>query len=596
MSSHTSLRLCLAGAVALLALIGTGRTPEAHACGCVAAPNPSVPIVQAGERIIFAVEDGVVTAHIQIQYSGDPEQFAWLVPMPSLPTLELGTDEIFQTLIQSTQPNYQLRFNSGCTSSDSGGCGSLGDAAGDAPAADEPGRGDTLVFQDAIGPFEYAVLQADDKQPMLDWLAENGFFVPAGTDAAVTPYIRPGGYFLALKLSKGQSTGDLQPIVVRYQSELPQVPIVLTSVAADPDMPVLVWVFGEHRAIPRNYFHVEINDALLDWTDGASNYFEVVSAALDEAEGHHAFVTEFAGSTERMYGILDSPGRYDNLETLRALPPDPALYLDELTLSGFEDWFSFQWPRQVIAVLDRHLPIPPEVIEAESQPGLPLDPQRFYSDFRFYLDRYPDILGTAYPDFDPAALTAELEERVVVPTLAAAALINENPYLTRLFSMLSPEEMTTDPTFSFNPDLPDVSNFHVAVATFRECTGSGPDLGGPAKLVTEQGWELYLPQGTTLYDWPEAPLPPSLRVEMLREEGSAEVVTDNSETIEQAVTEFRSEPSGSDGGGGCAIDAGPGLGNGTSRGLSALLVLFALVVLLGRRHRAGQGAGRASRN
>jgi hypothetical protein len=581
-----SLRLALVGAVALLALAGPGRTPAAHACGCFAPPNPSVPIVQSGERILFAMKDGVVTAHIQVQYSGDPEEFAWLVPMPSLPTLELGVDEMFQALFQFTQPDYQVIYNAGCGSSGGGGCGSLGDAAGDAPAPDDPSDDTPLVLQDAIGPYEYAVLEAGDKQPMLDWLSTNGFFVPAGTDDAVTPYIRPGGYFLALKLKKGQSVGDLQPIVVEYQSELPQIPIVLTSVAAEPDMPVLVWVFGEHRAIPRNYFHTHINDALLNWLDGGSNYFEVVSAALDEAEGHHAFITEYAGTTAGMRGFLDSPDRFDNIEVLRTTA-DPGAYLEYLWQNGFTSRFPGPsvYTSQMLTILGRHLPIPPELIEAETMPGQTLEPGDFYLRFRDYAEQYPDILDDAYPDFDPAALTAEIEERVVAPTLAAAALFQEHPYLTRLFSILSPEEMTRDPTFSFNPDLPDVSNTHFAVLTIRECTEGGPDLAGPAKLVTEQGWELYLPEGTTRNDWPEAPLPASLRIEMLREEGAAQVLIDNNDTIEQGVPEFRSEPSGS-GSDGCEVDAGPGLRSGTSRGMGALVLMFGLTVLLARRRRS----------
>src|SRR5690606_15882279 len=139
-----------------------------------------------------------------------------------------------------------------------------------------------------------AVLKADEQQPLLDWLSDNGYFVPAGTDDILAPYIRPGGYFLALKLSKNRSVGDLQPIVVKYQSELPQIPIVLTSVAADPDMPVQVWVLGEHRAIPRNFFHTHVNDALIDWFRDGANYIEVVTAAVDEADGHHSFITEYA--------------------------------------------------------------------------------------------------------------------------------------------------------------------------------------------------------------------------------------------------------------------------------------------------------------
>ncbi|HWN67270.1 MAG TPA: DUF2330 domain-containing protein [Haliangium sp.] len=572
-----SLRLAVAGAFALLLLARPEHTPVAHACGCFAPPNPSVPVVQSGERILFAMEEGVVTAHIQIQYSGDPEEFAWLVPMPAIPELELGTDEIFQLLFQSTQPQYQLGYDfpDDCGGSDFS-CGqSLGDAAGGEPPPNGPGDDGPLVAYDAIGPYETAVLEASDKQPMLDWLSTNGFFVPAGTDEAVTPYIRPGGYFLALKLRKGLNAGDLQPIVVKYQSELPQIPIVLTSVAADPDMPVLVWVFGEHRAIPRNYFHAHVNDARINWLDGGSNYFDVVGEALDEAEGHHAFITEYAGTTEFMRGRLDYPDRFGNLEQLRTSLPDPRLYLQNLQFGGFIDPSSYSYSSQMLTILGRHLPIPPEVLEGESAVGLTVDPQFFYLNFELYQMRYPDILDDAYPDFDPAALTAELEERVVVPTLAAGALFQDNPYLTRLFSMLSPEEMTKDPVFSFNPDLPDVSNYHGGTIKLSDCSGSGP-----ATLVTEQGWKLYLPEGTTPTAWPEAPQPASLLIEMLREEGAAQVVTDNTDEIDQVVDELGPPPSSD----GCAID-GPGpraTGTRAGRGMAALLLLFGLAVVLSR--------------
>ena len=40
--------------------------------------------------------------------------------------------------------------------------------------------------------------------------------------------------------------------------------------------------------------------------------------------------------------------------------------------------------------------------------------------------------------------------------------MNASKYLTRLLTIVSPEEMTKDPIFAFNPDLPDVSNQHTA--------------------------------------------------------------------------------------------------------------------------------------
>src|SRR5688572_4225460 len=98
------------GCAAVAALVAVvWQAHEARACGCFANPDPSVPVVQAGERILFARENGIVTAHIQIQYAGDAREFGWLLPLPSEPTLELGVDELFTQLIATTQPRYRLR-------------------------------------------------------------------------------------------------------------------------------------------------------------------------------------------------------------------------------------------------------------------------------------------------------------------------------------------------------------------------------------------------------------------------------------------------------------------------------------------------------
>src|SRR5688572_15948338 len=201
----------LVAAATAFAIDHLARAPRADACGCFAPPDPTVPVVQSAERILFGIDDGVVTAHVQIQYSGDAAEFAWLVPLPAVPSMSLGTDELFAQLVATTQPTYRVgrEYGPGCPIP---------------PAPPPPAPG--------IGPYDYAVLDASSRQPMLDWLADNGFFVPAGTDDAVVPYIRDGAYFLALKLQSGQSTGDLQPVVLRYASALPMVPIVLTSVAA----------------------------------------------------------------------------------------------------------------------------------------------------------------------------------------------------------------------------------------------------------------------------------------------------------------------------------------------------------------------------
>ena len=67
--------------------------------------------------------------------------------------------------------------------------------------------------------------------------------------------------------------------------------------------------------------------------------------------------------------------------------------------------------------------------------------------------------------FNPVAFVEDLDEAVVRPLREAQKNLDNNPYLTRLYSTVSPDEMTRDPFFAFNPELGDVSNIHQATGT-----------------------------------------------------------------------------------------------------------------------------------
>ena len=312
-------------AVALALPLLAVDSRDANACGCFTPPDPSVPIVQAGERILFAMENGVVTAHIQIQYAGDAQDFGWLLPLPSVPEMELGTDELFAALTTNTQPKYRLvqKYDGNCGFNPANRGGVFGpDGRGTGRGRQQRSRRQRrrspLVIQASIGPYDYAVLKADNQDDMLEWLADNHYFVPAGTDETVGAYIRPGAFFLALKLQSGKSAGDLQPVVVRYPADLPMIPIVLTSVAAQPNMGIQVWMLGAGRAIPRNYYHTVINDMAIDWNTSGANYNDVIIKAVGEAPEKHSFVTEYAGDSAVMRNVLNAPGRFGTQAALAA--------------------------------------------------------------------------------------------------------------------------------------------------------------------------------------------------------------------------------------------------------------------------------------
>ncbi|MGZ3441475.1 MAG: DUF2330 domain-containing protein, partial [Polyangia bacterium] len=147
--------------------------------------------------------------------------------------------------------------------------------------------------------------------------------------------------------------------------------------------------------------------------------------------------------------------------------------------------------------------------------------------------------GAAMP-FDPVACTGEIDTRIVTPTLAAQALFTRHSYLTRLYTALSPKDMTIDPVFSSNPDLPDVPLLHSATLTT-------PCVGQPW-LATDGGFEAQYVNGFP----PNPNLPASLRVELLRDAGAPELVQDNTATIRAAlgVVDHGQATSPSSGGGG----------------------------------------------
>ena len=81
---------------------------QAHACGGFFCGN--FPMNQVAENILFVQGEGTVTTHVQLQYSGEASDFAWILPMPSVPELAVSHNQIFNQLQFATQPGFQLNF------------------------------------------------------------------------------------------------------------------------------------------------------------------------------------------------------------------------------------------------------------------------------------------------------------------------------------------------------------------------------------------------------------------------------------------------------------------------------------------------------
>ncbi len=423
----------------LFSMMILAGAPAAVACGGMFC-DAVAPVDQAAERIFFFVHEGRVTTEVQITYEGESDEFAWVVPVPGEPTVTLSNDAMFTLVANQTTPTLQLTVDRGA----SGGClfAAPADFSKDTASANsyDDGGAISVVSREAVGPYDMVVLLATDAQVLVGWLQDNGYDLPDGLDATLEPYVASQQYFVALKLQSDKDAGDIAPIAMTYAASAASIPIQLTAVAAVDDMPIEVFVFGEARAVPDNYLSVELNEAAFNWYEGADNYREVVSAAVDEAGGL-AFVTDWAAPSSDFTFVVYDEGWVDedHLATL-----DPVAFLEAVLYGGL--------PRstQGDALLVELVPPPEGVGTAE-----------FLS--------CPSCYTVEVEGWDPAAAAARVDEELLAVHRAQQERIDRSDYATRLFTTMDPGEMTADPVFVLNGDVPaDVSAVHAATSTERE--------------------------------------------------------------------------------------------------------------------------------
>ncbi|MBC8072442.1 MAG: DUF2330 domain-containing protein [Deltaproteobacteria bacterium] len=526
--SFTLLGFVAAGLVAL--------PRPAHACGgtfCDAAGTTmSMPVDQTGETIFFVVENGEVEAHIQIEYdpTTDAAQFAWIVPVLATPSFEVGSQQLFVNLANGTVPSYGWIGEDEDCSFDDGGFGggfescegtggdgaSPGSSAGGGDDGGTTGGGTEVVLQDTVGAFDAVVLQSTSSDELLTWLADNAYYADPAAAPILQQYIDEGAQFAAFRLTQGAEVGEIHPVVVRYAGDEPCIPIRLTRIAARDDMDIRAFFLGDARVVSTNYKQVELNPVKLDWIGLGANYKDVVTMAVDSpmADGH-GFVTEYAATSS----VVARDGLFSASWDATAFAAiDSTMVVTRLQEQGLvgacvPDTCEFAHPL-VRGLLLSWLPPPEGVAEGE-----------FWGDLAGHA---ADIDADAW---DASELSAALQERVIAPGAHAVELLDTHPMLTRLYTTISPHEMTEDPLFHTNDELPQVGASRIATF-FASCSGDTQMRGiGIAPAVETQGTAV----------WPDifpAEMPWALRIETVPITGAPLVLVDNTTAIEELVQQW----------------------------------------------------------
>ena len=532
----------------------------AQACGgtfCDAGPS-AMPVDQSGENILFVRDGEDVEVHIQIQYDGDAENFAWVIPLTAVPSFAISSEALFQNLLNGTVPTYGFNTTretcpmptfDGSPENDNGAGLTGGAADGGDDGADPGGGGPTVVLEETVGAFDIVVLEGGTADEVITWLDENGYQQDPEAAPILEEYLDEGHLFGAIKLTGGADVDQIHPIALRFSGTELCVPLRLTRIAAVEDMEVRTFFLSDSRMVPTNYRHVLVNPLKIDWLNLAANYKEVITGAVDaEHANGRAFVTEYAGPSN----VVSPAGLASNSwipDDFRELDPGSLpTVLQSQDLAFCNEWDGCQFNHPLIGgLLNEFLRLPD---------GVSVD--EFLNCPECYGENEGEVV------FDGVGFADAFDERIVGPGIHAEDLLQTHGYVTRLYTTISPHEMTEDPIFHGRDDLEEVPNQRIADRRIR-CSGD-------SVFNLPDGRQVFIPNGAA---WPEFPseMPWEEEVSEIPLQGAPMTLANRTAEIDAMLEDYNDAAGfNADGCGGCQIESKPSSEGRWAMGMAIVLL------------------------
>ena len=198
-------------------------------------------IYEPNQLAMIVFDDMVEKIIFQIDYDGDAEDFAWVVPVPGYPKLFPVEDDIFYELHKLTQPPPPSGF----------GCGW---GAG-VPTSDLEDEGVHIWEENQVGIYHTTTLSATDPNSLVGWLNDNGYAFPVEGQEILDYYVQQNWFFVAMKIQHGETinssenyTGAIQPIGIMFFSDEMIYPLKISTLSAPSwGTEVLIYVFSDER-------------------------------------------------------------------------------------------------------------------------------------------------------------------------------------------------------------------------------------------------------------------------------------------------------------------------------------------------------------
>jgi hypothetical protein len=269
-----------------LCAVAATHSNEAAACGGCAVPVGEDTQV-TGHRMLLSVSKTETTLWDQIEYSGNPKDFAWILPIKAEVDIGLSSDVLFAQLSTLTAttvaaPPLNCPPPPACWGWDGeadGGFGSSSAAGGASPG------GVDVIAREVIGPYDTVQLMSQDPMALKNWLTSHNYNIPAEVAPIIDAYVQEGFGFLALRLN-GEDVNAMRPVRITLPGAGMTLPLRMVGVGTGAFTPITLWIMGEGRYEPTNFpwFTIEQKDIVWNWDTSDSNYAQLRGDGFKQAE------------------------------------------------------------------------------------------------------------------------------------------------------------------------------------------------------------------------------------------------------------------------------------------------------------------------
>jgi hypothetical protein len=230
------------------ATVSVAHEKAAKACGgCFIPPGPSTQV--SAHRMAFAISTKRTILWDQIQYSGAPTEFGWVLPIRGKVDVGVSTDALFDRLEGMTQPVItappppvcpppEKRCRTTCYGADdrSPSAGGFADASSASDTGSVEVWGTTVV-----GPYEATQLSATDSTALINWLTEHHYVIPDAIKPVIDTYVTEGFGFLAIKLVPNLGTTKMVPIRIAFDGSSPSLPLRMVAAGTGDQVGIKLW-------------------------------------------------------------------------------------------------------------------------------------------------------------------------------------------------------------------------------------------------------------------------------------------------------------------------------------------------------------------